>query len=65
MHSPIRHAAAFAAALLLSAGLAPAASADGPPAGPNPVAVQLNVYWTQPGWRAHCPATPAKAPRPD
>ncbi|MEU9012713.1 hypothetical protein AB0D12_23705 [Streptomyces sp. NPDC048479] len=43
----IRHAAAFAAALLLSAGLAPAASADGPPAGPSPVAVQLNTYWTQ------------------
>ena len=43
----IRHAAAFTAALLLSAGLAPAASADGPPAGPSPVAVRLNAYWTQ------------------
>ncbi|MGW0555711.1 trypsin-like serine peptidase [Streptomyces sp. NPDC002926] len=43
----IRHAAAFAATLLLSAGLAPAASADSPPPEPNPVAVQLNAYWTK------------------
>ncbi|MET7621541.1 hypothetical protein [Streptomyces sp. NPDC005408] len=43
----IRHSAAFAAALLLTAWLTPAASADDPPAEPNPVAVQLNAYWTQ------------------
>ncbi|MFJ8386531.1 trypsin-like serine peptidase [Streptomyces sp. NPDC094438] len=42
----IRPAAAFAATLLLGAGLAPAAFADSAPAAPNPVAAQLGAFWT-------------------
>lgn len=56
----MRHAAATAAALLLSAGLAPAASADEPPAGPNPAAVQLNAYWTQARMTAALPGDTGK-----
>lgn len=55
-----RHAAAFAAALLLTAGLAPAAFADDDiPAGSNPVAVQLNAYWSPARMAATLPGDPA------
>jgi hypothetical protein len=42
----IRGAVLCAAALLLAAGFAPAASADEAAAGPLSLAVQLNAYWT-------------------
>ncbi|MGP9022614.1 trypsin-like serine peptidase [Streptomyces sp. BR1] len=56
----IRHAAVAAAALLLSAGLAPAASADGVTTGPDPVAVQLDAYWTAARMAAALPGDAGK-----
>ncbi|TQK50149.1 hypothetical protein FBY35_0462 [Streptomyces sp. SLBN-118] len=58
----IRNAAAFAATLLLSAGPAPAASANGLPAGPNPVAVKLDTYWTHARMAAALPGDTGKGP---
>ncbi|MCB5907510.1 trypsin-like serine peptidase [Streptomyces pinistramenti] len=56
----IRYAAACAAALLLSAGLSPSASADGGPAGPDPAAVRLNAYWTPSRMTAALPGDTGK-----
>ncbi|MER6129843.1 hypothetical protein ABT173_46270, partial [Streptomyces sp. NPDC001795] len=56
----IRNAATCAAALLLSAWIAPAASADGAAAGPNPVAAQLNAYWTPARMAAALPGDTGK-----
>ncbi|MEU5432216.1 hypothetical protein AB0G73_02435 [Streptomyces sp. NPDC020719] len=56
----IRHAAVVAAALLLSAGVAPAAFADGVTARPDPVAVQLDAYWTAARMAAALPGDAGK-----
>ncbi|MFE9449966.1 trypsin-like serine peptidase [Streptomyces sp. NPDC006739] len=55
----LRGAAAIAAALLLCAGFAPAASAAGR-GGVNPVAVRLDTYWTPARMAAALPADTAK-----
>ncbi|MFB7597788.1 trypsin-like serine peptidase [Streptomyces sp. NPDC056160] len=56
----VRYAAACASALMLCAGLAPAAFADGGPAGPNPVAAGLDAYWTPARMAAALPGDTAK-----
>ncbi|MEU6478554.1 hypothetical protein ABZ858_16975 [Streptomyces sp. NPDC047017] len=62
----LRYAATCAAALLLGAGLAPAASAAGAPAAPGPAAARLDAYWTPARMAAALPAsTSAAAPAVD
>lgn len=56
----IRQATAAAAALLLSAGLAPAASAADAPAPANPDAAALSAYWTPARMTAAVPSDPAR-----
>ncbi|MEW2292936.1 hypothetical protein ABZ719_09550 [Streptomyces sp. NPDC006743] len=56
----VRYAAACASALLLCAGLAPAAFADGDPAGPGPAAARLDAYWTPARMAAALPGDLAK-----
>jgi hypothetical protein len=55
-----RGAAVCAGALLLFAGPAAAASADGTSAGPDPAAARLDAYWTPVRMRAALPADTAK-----
>jgi V8-like Glu-specific endopeptidase len=52
----VRYATGCAAALLISAGLTTTASADSTTAGPNPVAEQLDAYWTPARMAAALPA---------
>ncbi|MGV4980816.1 trypsin-like serine peptidase [Streptomyces sp. NRAIS4] len=55
-----RYAAVCAAALLLCAGLSTTASADSTTAGPNPLADELDAYWTPARMAAALPADVVK-----
>ncbi|WP_329403180.1 trypsin-like serine peptidase [Streptomyces melanogenes] len=56
----IRHTAALAAALLFGAGFAPAAAAEGGPAGANPAAAALDAYWSPARMAAALPGDAGK-----